>query len=176
MTPHESRPLHEILWDGATHMSRPAETGDAPLPVAVMGALMLTHSALEAYINHVGARAVPEVWADEKAHFTATPHRGVLGKLNWLCERLEVAQDWSTRPWQALKALDSWRNRLAHGKDDDGAPGDLLDACTPADLATSRDAVREVCGRLHAAAAERYELAGDAARAPFDGIDDGKET
>jgi len=175
MTPDETRPLHEILWDGASDLARPPESGGAPPPVSVMGALMLTHTALEAYINHVGARAAPEVWADEKAHFTATPHRGILGKLNWLCERLDVAQDWGARPWQTLKALDTWRNRLAHGKADDDAPRDLLDACTPADLATSREAVREVCMRLHAAAARRFKLEGKAARGPFGDMNDSAE-
>lgn len=164
--------MHEILWSGATHMSRlPAEDDTQPA-YALMGALMLIHSAFGAYLNFVGARAAPEVWADEKSRFTTPPYRGVLGKLNWLCEKLEVEQDWGAQPWQSLKALDAWRNRLAHGKDGrDGdrseAPNGLLDPCTAERLAAYRGAVRDVCGRLHAATAEKYVLKGSDGKAPF---------
>ncbi|MBU0740787.1 hypothetical protein KKG45_01280 [bacterium] len=169
--------LHEILWRGAAHMSRLPAAGDPRPAYALLGAMMLTHSALEAYLNFVGARAAPGIWADEKAHFTATPYRGVLGKLNWLCEELAVAQDWSKPPWQSLKALDTWRNRLAHGKDEPAGgrgavPNGLLDPCTAARLDVCRTAVRDVCGRLHEAAAVKHRLAGADARAPFGGPDD----
>ncbi len=178
MNADNAKHMHEILWNGAAHMSRLSATSDPQPAYALMGALMLTHSALEAYLNFVGARAAPKIWADEKAHFTSTPYRGVLGKLNWLCEGLEVAQDWGAQPWQSLKALDAWRNRLAHGKDepngDQGAvPNGLLDQCTAERLAAYRGAVREVCGRLHAAVAEKFRLEGDDGRTPFADDDDG---
>ncbi len=166
----DPRTLHDVLWSGADHLARRPADDDPQPAVTVMGALMLTHAALEAYLNYVGTRLAPEVWAEEKTTFTATPYRGVLGKLNWLCERLEIAQDWGVQPWQSLKALDTWRNKLAHGKDGAGGavPPDLLAACNAEGLAYCRDAVREVCRGLHAVVVEKFQVEEGAARAPFE--------
>lgn len=130
------RTAHEALW---------ATVVDEPLP-----ALLLTHAALEAYIDHLGSHLAPEVWADERARFSAIPYRGTLGKLTWLCERLNVRQDWGVEPWQSLKALDSWRNRVVHGA---AEPEDLAPDSARAEA--WREAVRDVSGRLHAATGER---------------------
>jgi hypothetical protein len=81
-----------------------------------------------------------------------------------------MTQDWGVQPWQSLKALDTWRNRLAHGKDDaSGLREELLDVCTPDRLAIWRGAVREVCRGLHEAVMERYGLTGIEALGPFGG-------
>ncbi len=146
--------MHEILWSASSDLSAP--DCDKPLP-----ALLLVHAAFEAYINYLGIRVAPEVWADERARFTMTPYRGVLGKLNWLCEALAVEQNWGAEPWQSLKGLDGWRNRVVHGKADDSE--DLLEPCTSDRLAQCRMAVREVCTQLH-----RVSQTGASENAPFD--------
>jgi hypothetical protein len=132
------RPVHEILWRTA---------GDEPLP-----ALLLTHAAFEAFINHLGERVAPEVWADERAYFTRTPYRGVLGKVNWLCDRLGVDQDWGLEPWQSLRALDSWRNRVAHGKLEE--PDTLGKAEASRLVTTFQESAKRVARALHAAGDE----------------------
>ncbi len=135
------RSAHKALWTTEV---------DEPLP-----RLLLTHAALEAYIDHLGSHLAPEVWAEERTRFTTPPYRGALGKLNWLCERLDVRQDWGAMPWQSLKLLDSWRNRVVHGK---SGPEDLDPV--PARVDAMREAVREVVGRLH-------EASGFGGEAPF---------
>ncbi|MBC8423988.1 hypothetical protein H8E07_07675 [bacterium] len=177
MSADETRTLHDILWSGADHLSRRPADEDPQPAVTVMGALMLTHAALEAYLNYVGAHIAPEVWADEKTTFTTTPYRGVLGKLNWLCEKLELEREWGAQPWQSLKALDTWRNKLAHGKDGAGreVPPDLLAACTAQGLAVCRDAVRVVCLGMHEVLVEMYQMEEDAVRAPFDPAGDDRD-
>jgi len=134
--------MHEILWRAAADLTTP--DCDKPLP-----ALLLTHAAFEAYINYLGARVAPEVWANERARFTATPYRGVLGKVNWLCEMLGVEQDWGAEPWQSLKALDSWRNQVVHGKDADTRG--LLSHYSVERVAGVRKAAARVCEQLYRA-------------------------
>jgi hypothetical protein len=71
--------------------------------------LIFTAFAFESYLNHIG----PSVFASwPEIERKLSPHE----KLSLLCERLAVTVDWSSRPWQSIKALMRFRNTIAHGR------------------------------------------------------------
>jgi hypothetical protein len=71
--------------------------------------LIFTAFAFEAYLNHIG----PGVFASwPEIERKLSPHE----KLSLLCEQLAVTVDWSSRPWQSIKALMGYRNTVAHGR------------------------------------------------------------
>jgi len=83
-----------------------------------LSALLLVHTAFESYLNHLGAIVCPVTWKDERNFFTRTPYRGTLGKYRFLAEHLHVPIARGELPYQDLKDLDSWRNFVVHGRDE----------------------------------------------------------
>jgi hypothetical protein len=73
-----------------------------------MGALLLTAFTFEAYLNHLGQKRI-KFW-DEIESIK------VLEKYAVLCKELDLAPDYSKRPYQTLKALFKFRNAIAHGR------------------------------------------------------------
>lgn len=71
--------------------------------------LIFTAFAFEAYLNHIGP-SLFTTWSDIERKLTPQ------GKLSLLCECLAITTDWSSRPWQSIKALFRFRNTLAHGR------------------------------------------------------------
>ena len=73
-----------------------------------MASLVFTAFALEAYLNHVGAKLFKS-WNDLE-------RLGPKEKLNVIAERVGLDTDHGTRPWQVMKDLFGFRNDIAHGK------------------------------------------------------------
>lgn len=74
-----------------------------------MGCLIFTAFSLEAYLNHIGPKLFAFWELFEKA---LSPE----SKLAIVCERLEIDLPKRKRPWQTVRNLFEFRNKLAHGK------------------------------------------------------------
>ncbi len=73
-----------------------------------MASLVFTAFALEAYLNHIGAK-IFKCWTDLER---LSPKE----KINVIAEHLDVQVDYGKRPWQIMKKLFGFRNDIAHGK------------------------------------------------------------
>jgi hypothetical protein len=70
--------------------------------------LVFTAFTLEAYLNHIGPKMF-NCWNDLER---LRPRE----KLNIIAERLQVDINYGDRPWQIIKILFGFRNKIAHGK------------------------------------------------------------
>jgi len=83
--------------------------------------MLLFFAAFEGYLNWLGTRVAPEVWADERQFFSRTPYQGTLGKYRFLAKVLRLPEpDSSKQPFQTAKDLLDMRNMTAHPKPEAG--------------------------------------------------------
>jgi hypothetical protein len=106
--------VHRHLWHGAETLKHLADEKRVGRVYADLAAVLFLHFALDAFLNYVGPQLAPEAWKDERAHFGRGKHRGTLGKLNFLLDRLEVEVKRSKKPYSTLVALDQGRDKLVH--------------------------------------------------------------
>jgi hypothetical protein len=73
-----------------------------------LASLMFSAFSFEAFLNHIGEHLF-STWIDiEKL----SPK----SKLNILCEKLAIEQDYGKMPWQIVPEIIGFRNKVAHGK------------------------------------------------------------
>ncbi len=77
---------------------------------SLISSVMMTAFAFEAYMNYLGPR-VAVGWGDFESSST-------LAKYRHIAQILSLDQDWSRRPLQSLKDIFSFRNRMAHPRDE----------------------------------------------------------
>lgn len=81
--------------------------------------MVFAFHTLEAYLNFVGERLAPAIWADERNFFRKAPYRGFDGKLKKVLELCVMPQpDFSVRPYSVVPILKRLRDTIAHGKVD----------------------------------------------------------
>ena len=97
------------LWNTSWCLLKAGQEHELGCSHQFRASLVFTAFALEAYLNHIGARLFKS-W--EKIERKLTPTE----KLSLLCEQLQVSIDWSARPWQTVKDLFRFRNTVAHGR------------------------------------------------------------
>jgi len=102
------------LWVAAKRLHIDAEADSPPNTWRLVGATICAASAMEGFLNDLGSRIAPAEFADERTYFSGPKHRGTLGKLKFLAERVGLALDWGRRPLQSLRELDGIRNSLVH--------------------------------------------------------------
>ncbi|MDF1617293.1 hypothetical protein [Petrocella sp. FN5] len=73
-----------------------------------MSSLLFSAFTIEAYLNHIGPKIVPN-WPDIE------PYRA-LEKVNFICNKIGLKFDTGKSPFQILNELFKFRNSLAHGK------------------------------------------------------------
>jgi len=73
-----------------------------------MGSLIFTAFSFEAYLNHIG----PKIFSCWEALEILSPE----GKLDIVCEKLQINIPKGNRPRQTVRELFKFRNNLAHGK------------------------------------------------------------
>jgi len=73
-----------------------------------LASLSYSAFALEAFLNHIG-KGTFECWED-------MDRLSPKGKLNAICEKLSVQQDYSSLPWQVVPELIGFRNKSVHAK------------------------------------------------------------
>lgn len=74
-----------------------------------MGSLILTAFSFEAYLNHIG----PKIFKSWKGALERVPPKG---KLDVVCEKLEIDLPKGKRPRKTVSWLFEFRNKLAHGR------------------------------------------------------------
>ncbi len=63
-----------------------------------MVARVFAYHTVEAYLNYVGERIAPEIWADERNYFKNEPYRGALGKLRQVMDLVGMPWTPDARP------------------------------------------------------------------------------
>lgn len=96
------------LWHGSWVLLQRAKEDERGSYWLWMGSLMFTAFSFEAYLNHIG----PKIFACWPALEKLSPE----GKLDIVCEKLEIDLPKSERPRQTIRELFKFRNNLAHGK------------------------------------------------------------
>jgi len=73
-----------------------------------MSSIILSAFCIEAYLNHIGSELLP-YWDEEIKKGLSTQN-----KLKIICHHLNLAPDFSRRPFQTFKQIMRFRNLLAH--------------------------------------------------------------
>lgn len=125
-----------------------------------LGSIVFTAFSLEAFLNHVG-EALFKSWLElEKL----TPK----GKIDVIAEKLGIAVDYGSMPWQIVPEIIGVRNKIAHGKNEllqdermltvdtyDEKMGEILRApwqnyATQKSAERAREKVEEICKAIWA--------------------------
>lgn len=74
----------------------------------------MSFMAFEAFVNFCGFVLLPKMWKEEKSHFKG---KGTEGKLKVIVDKLPDFKWYKDQaPYQRIKALESFRDLVAHGK------------------------------------------------------------
>lgn len=74
-------------------------------------ALVFAFHTLEGYLNFMGDRLKPDLWANERRAF-----RSVMEKFNKILELVSLSPDLSERPFSSVSWLKRFRDMIAHAK------------------------------------------------------------
>ncbi|HEY9198044.1 MAG TPA: hypothetical protein VIR60_01680 [Gammaproteobacteria bacterium] len=108
---------HRILWRCVLahyERARSIEKGSKHFDLTTMLMAYLTY---EAYLNFVGDRLAPDLWAQEKSYFTTGKYAGLEGKLKKICELCDgLKVNKGARPYQTITMLSVFRDSVVHAK------------------------------------------------------------
>jgi hypothetical protein len=79
-------------------------------------AMVFAFHTVEAYVNYLGEKLAPEIWADERNFFRNEPYRGWEGKLGRTMELVNIEWSPSAEPLSTVLELRRLRDLIAHGK------------------------------------------------------------
>lgn len=113
---------HRLLWriveeNAATARERESTKKEEWSRPALVAMVFAFH-AMEAYLNYVGQKLGPEVWANEKEHFRES---GFRGRLRDVMERAGLPWMPGKRPLQTVLQLKKLRDAIAHGRPEEKA-------------------------------------------------------
>jgi hypothetical protein len=110
---------HKILWECCLRQMQTAKRRKKGSKYFYISSMLLAYLTYEAYINFLGDRFAPEIWASEKEFFTKNPYQGLEGKLEFLATKIPITGiNKGQRPYQTLKKLKDFRDFLSHGRVD----------------------------------------------------------
>jgi hypothetical protein len=143
--------IHRDLWLVVERQRRHASAVPQGAFYDDLVAMVFAFHTLEAYLNFVGERLAPAIWADERNYFRKEPYRGFDGKLKKVLELSGMpVPDFHARPYSVVGTLKGLRDTIAHGKIDKfeatviHPPGDDVDPYTTSlDLAVTEQTARE---------------------------------
>jgi len=96
------------LWRTSGHLLDRGREDERGSYFMFLSSLMFSAFSFEAFLNHVGEHLF-STWIDiEKL----SPK----SKLNVLCEKLGIEQDYGKMPWQIVPEIIGFRHKVAHGK------------------------------------------------------------
>lgn len=98
-----------FLFKSAQHALSEAERSEETKIYNLMSAYVFLAFAFEAYLNHLGAKLIPNWDKNEKKW-------GRDKRIDKVFEKLEVAVEYENRPYSAIPSLFSFRDTLAHGR------------------------------------------------------------
>jgi hypothetical protein len=103
------------LWKTATHLLDRGTREPTGSHHLLLAASLFAFLAFEAFLNEMGQRLAPQVWAEERKRFRGR-RAGAVGKFKFLAKETGCACNWNRRPLKTVKDLAGIRDRLAHGR------------------------------------------------------------
>lgn len=108
---------HRAIWNGSQFFLKEAREKEEGSYYNLIAAGLFGFLAFEAFLNYLGERIAPEVWAIERKHFGGRGmYPGPMGKLRFLAELCEMPLDTSAAPYTTVNELKERRHQLSHGK------------------------------------------------------------
>jgi hypothetical protein len=107
--------LHRVLWLVVDQNIAEARAGNGGSFSKELVAMVFAFHTLESYLNYVGTKLEPVIWADERNFFRKTPYRGFQGKMTKVLETTSVDKSsLEPRLLETVDQLKSLRDRIAH--------------------------------------------------------------
>jgi len=180
MTTHHISRTYIDLWTAVElHVRLESKTQDKKERLtARISSLVFAFFTLEAYLNHLGAKARPDLWEGKKEReyfsgrktINGQKYFGPIGKLQFLLSQCGMNYDESSQDIQTIRRLKQFRDLLAHGKtEEDSLPISCPSGKTPelivpevwqyvqSDLTESAyKHVRDIIERLHQSALKAF--------------------
>lgn len=118
----KQRALHTYaeLWHASRCVLEVGQTSATGSAWQFLSSIVLTAFAFEAYLNHIGPKAL--------ASWPGVERLSPLSKFDLICEVLHVSypQGYDARPLQTLVKLFNFRNDIAHGRSQTLQPEPIL--------------------------------------------------
>ena len=108
--------IHQYHWLHAKQLRELVDENEDETLALECSALLHVAFAIEAHANRLLELGCPAEYDQERVFFSKGPYRGTLGKLDLLAERLSVPLDWGARPFQSVRDLFDWRDRMVHAR------------------------------------------------------------
>jgi hypothetical protein len=108
---------HRLLWFVVRRQLEHGETKPAGASHDHLVAMVFALHSMEAYLNFIGDRLAPDVWAREREYFAKDPYRGFAGKVRKVLELVNLAEPpKDQRPYSTIWLLKNLRDQIAHPK------------------------------------------------------------
>lgn len=107
--------LHRELWRVVEHQVEQAMVTMRGSFYDLLPAKVFCLFTLEAYLNWVGVRLDPKLWADERNYFRKEPFRGLMGKLRKVIELVGIPEAVADKKlYETVKNLKDFRDQISH--------------------------------------------------------------
>lgn len=151
---------HRVLWVTAKRMRDQAEAQPRGAMYFDLAAMLLARLTVEAYCNFLLHVLYPATFAVERETFRSD----IDAKVQWLGRQIGYPLDLGRRPYQTVKALTTFRDRIVHAKPEVYAdeyehpidkeppfmePGELEDSVSPQARARALEDVSKLCEGMH---------------------------
>lgn len=151
---------HRILWVTAKKMRDQAEAEARGSMYFDLTAMLLARLTVEAYCNFLLHVLYPATFAVERQTFRSD----IDAKVQWLSREMGYPLELGRRPYQTVKALTTFRDRIVHAKPevyadeyqhsiDEEPPfmedGELVASVSPEARARAFEDVSELCEGMH---------------------------
>ncbi len=107
---------YSLLHSAAEQGIEQAESTEEGAFYNCMSSIMFSAFCIEAYLNHVAPQLLPHWYCAIERSLS------VEGKLEIICDRLDIEVDFSRRPFQSFRDVVKYRNCLAHGRTERRGP------------------------------------------------------
>lgn len=159
---------HRLLWVTAKRMRNQAEAEPRGSMYFDMAAMLLARLTVEAYCNFLLHVLYPETFAIERQTFRSD----IDAKVQWLSRQVGYSLELGRRPYQTVKALTTFRDRVVHAKPEVYTdeyehpidkeppfmePGELADSVSPEARSRALEDVSQLCEELHQKAITRAD-------------------
>lgn len=105
---------HRLLWQIVEEQAQIANSRDQEWSRPALVAMVFSFLTVESYINFVGERLEPKLWADERNAFRK---EGVKGKIRKVFEVLDIPWDEDgNKPLKTVLELKDLRDAISHSK------------------------------------------------------------
>lgn len=151
---------HRVLWVTAKKMRDQAEVERRGSMYFDMAAMLLARLTVEAYCNFLLHVLYPATFAVERETFRSD----IDAKVQWLSREIGYTLDLGRRPYQTVKALTTFRDRIVHAKPEVYAgehihpldvdppfmePGELEGSVSFESRARALEDVSQLCEAMH---------------------------